>query len=96
MSAVELPSCPPPTSSSPFDYGVPRAWWPGSTPRRPRVGAGLLVGLFVPFVGVPAGVGPVLYFLGAVVTVLRARWFSHVPFPLLYAAPAAASLVLVF
>ncbi|MFG2126300.1 DoxX family protein [Streptomyces sp. NPDC048751] len=78
------------------DYGVPRAWWPWLGAAKAAGAAGLLAGLFVPVVGVLAGIGLVLYFLGAVVTVLRARWFSHVPFPLLYAAPVAASLVLGF
>ncbi|MFF3328143.1 DoxX family protein [Streptomyces sp. NPDC002888] len=78
------------------DYGVPRSWWPWLGAAKAAGAAGLLVGLLVPVVGVLAGAGLVLYFLGAVVTVLRARWFSHVPFPLLYAAPAAASLVLGF
>lgn len=30
-----------------------------------------------------AGTGLTLYFAGAVVTVVRARWYSHIPFPLL-------------
>jgi hypothetical protein len=36
----------------------------------------------------------VLYFTGAVITVLRAHSYSHVPFPLIYLAPAAAAVVL--
>ncbi|MEU5279037.1 DoxX family protein [Streptomyces asoensis] len=78
------------------DYGVPRPWWPWLGAAKAAGAAGLLAGLFVPVVGVLAATGLVLYFAGATVTVLRARWFSHVPFPLLYAAPAAASLVLAF
>ncbi|MDX3577135.1 DoxX family protein [Streptomyces sp. FL07-04A] len=76
------------------DYGVPRAWGPWLGAAKAAGAAGLLAGLFVPGVGVAAATGLVLYFLGAAVTVLRARWFSHVPFPLMYAAPAAASLIL--
>jgi hypothetical protein len=56
---------------------------------------GLLAGLAVPAIGIAAAIGLVLYFTGAIVTILRARSFSHVPIPLLYAAPALASLVLV-
>ncbi|MEU2280512.1 DoxX family protein [Streptomyces sp. NPDC013178] len=78
------------------DYGVPRSWWPWLGVAKAAGAAGLLVGLLVPVIGVLAAAGLVLYFLGAVGTVLRARWFSHVPFPLIYAAPAAASLVLWF
>lgn len=55
---------------------------------------GLLVGLFVPAVGAVAGVGLVLYFTGAVVTVVRARRYAHIPFPLLYAAPVVGALAL--
>ncbi|CQR60755.1 DoxX family protein [Streptomyces leeuwenhoekii] len=77
------------------DYGVPRAWWPWLATAKAAGAAGLLVGLAVPAVGVLAATGLVLYFLGAVVTVVRARWFTHVPIPLLYAAPVAASLALV-
>ncbi|POX50826.1 hypothetical protein C3489_21360 [Streptomyces sp. Ru71] len=76
------------------DYGVPRAWWPWLGAAKAAGAAGLLAGLAVPVIGRLAAVGLILYFLGAVITVLRARWFSHVPFPLVYAAPAVASLVL--
>ncbi|MEV5882076.1 DoxX family protein [Streptomyces sp. NPDC052020] len=76
-------------------YGVPRSWWPWLGAAKAAGAAGLLVGLAVPAVGVLAASGLVLYFLGAVATVVRARWFTHVPIPLLYAAPVAASLALV-
>jgi hypothetical protein len=78
------------------DYGVPRSWrvWLGTA--KALGAAGLLAGLVVPVIGVAAGIGLVLYFTGAVVTVLRARWFSHVPFPLVYVAPVLASLILGF
>ncbi|MFE7932969.1 DoxX family protein [Streptomyces sp. NPDC057456] len=78
------------------DYGVPRSWWPWLGAAKAAGAAGLLAGLFVPVVGVLAAIGLVLYFLGAAVTVLRARWFAHLPFPLVYAAPAVASLVPAF
>lgn len=76
------------------DYGVPRSWWPWLGTAKAAGAAGLVIGLFVPVIGVLAGFGLVLYFLGAVVTVLRARWYSHVPFPLLYLAPVVGSLAL--
>ncbi|MEX2627472.1 MAG: DoxX family protein [Ilumatobacteraceae bacterium] len=76
------------------DYGVPRSWWPWLGAAKAAGAAGLLVGLFVPGVGVAAGIGLVLYFTGAVVTVVRARSYAHVPFPLLYMAPVAASVAL--
>jgi hypothetical protein len=62
--------------------------------RQDRGAAGLLVGLVVPLIGLAAGIGLVVYFTGAVVTVVRARWYSHIPYPMLYVAPVIASLAL--
>jgi hypothetical protein len=76
------------------DYGVPRSWWPGLATAKAAGAAGLLVGLWVPAIGVLAGICLVAYFIGAVMTVIRARSYSHIPSPLLYLTPVAASLVL--
>jgi hypothetical protein len=76
------------------EYGVPRSWWPWLGAAKAAGALGLLVGLFVPVIGLIAGIGLVLYFTGAVITVLRARWYSHVPFPLLYVAPVIGSLAI--
>ncbi|MFD4659275.1 DoxX family protein [Kitasatospora sp. NPDC058444] len=76
------------------DYGVPRGWWTWLGAAKAAGALGLLAGLAVPAVGYAAAVGVILYFLGAVITVLRARAYAHVPFPLVYLAPAAASLAL--
>jgi hypothetical protein len=78
------------------DYGVPRSWWPWLGTVKALGAVGLLVGLAVPAIGVAAGLGLILYFAGAVITVVRARWYSHIPFPLMYMAPVAAALVLGF
>lgn len=56
--------------------------------------AGLLVGLALPAVGVAAGTGLVLFFLGAVATVVRARWYGHLPYPAVFLAIAAVALAL--
>jgi hypothetical protein len=77
-------------------YGVPRSWWPWLGTAKAAGAAGLVVGLFVPAIGVMAGIGLVLYFTGAVTTVIRARSYSHIPFPLMYMAPVAGSLTLGF
>jgi hypothetical protein len=74
-------------------YGVPTAWWPWLGAAKAAGAAGLVVGLFVPVVGIAAGIGLVLYFSGAVITVLRARSYGHVAFPIMYMAPVAAALV---
>jgi hypothetical protein len=76
------------------DYGVPSSWRPWLGTAKAAGAAGLLAGLVVPAVGVAAAIGLVLYFAGAVVTVLRAHWYSHLPFPLMYVAPVVGSLAL--
>jgi hypothetical protein len=74
-------------------YGVPRTWLPWLGTAKAAGAAGLVAGLFVPALGVAAAIGLVLYFAGALITVARARAYSHLVFPLLYAAPVVASLV---
>ncbi|MFI9238947.1 DoxX family protein [Streptomyces cinnamoneus] len=76
------------------DYGIPQSWLPWLGSAKAAGAVGLLAGLFVPVIGLLAGIGLVLYFAGAVVAVLRARWYAHVPFPLVYAAPVVAALAL--
>ena len=78
------------------DYGVPRRWWPWFGMAKTAGVAGLMIGLIAPGIGLAAGIGLVVYFTGAVVTVVRARWYSHVPYPLVFAAPVIASLALRF
>lgn len=73
--------------------GVPEPWLPTLGVLKAAGAAGLLVGIAVPPIGVAAAAGLVAYFLGAVATVVRARWFAHV-YPLPFLALAAASLVL--
>jgi hypothetical protein len=75
-------------------YGVPASWWTWLGVAKAAGAAGLLAGLFVPAVGVAASIGLVLYFTGAVITVLRARSYSHVPFPLMYLAPVLGAYLL--
>jgi hypothetical protein len=75
-------------------YGVPRSWWPWLSVAKAAGAAGLLIGLFMPVIGVMAGIGLLLYFLLAVATVVRARCYTHIPFPLVYAAPVAGALAL--
>jgi hypothetical protein len=77
------------------DYGVPERWWPWLGAAKALGAVGLLVGLAVPAVGVAAAAGLVVYFAGAVVTIVKARAYGHVPFPLLYLAPALAAGALI-
>ncbi len=76
------------------EYGVPRAWWTWLGVAKAAGAAGLVVGVFVPAIAIAAAIGIALYFAGAVVTVLRAKSYAHVAFPLIYAAPAVATLAL--
>jgi DoxX-like family len=73
------------------DYGVPRSWWVWLGTAKALGAVGLVVGLWAPAIGIAAAIGLVLYFVGALLTVLRARAFAHVPFPLLYLAPIVAA-----
>ncbi|SEM30095.1 DoxX family protein [Nonomuraea pusilla] len=75
-----------------IEYGVPQSWWLWLGAAKAAGAIGLLAGLAVPAIGVAAGIGLVLYFAGAVVTVLRARSYRTVVFPLLYLAPVIAAL----
>lgn len=59
------------------DYDVPRSWWPWLGTAKAVGAVGLLIGLVVPAIGVMAALGLVLYFIGAVATVLRARMYSN-------------------
>jgi hypothetical protein len=77
-------------------YGVPRSWWFWLGTAKAAGAAGLLVGLVVPVIGVIAAICLVLYFIGAEITVARARWYGHLPVPLLYMAPVVGSLALGF
>lgn len=76
------------------DYHVPHSWLPWLGTAKAAGAAGLVVGLFVPVIGALAAIGLVLYFTGAVITVIRAHWYSHIPYPLVYVAPVVGSLVL--
>jgi hypothetical protein len=59
------------------------------------VGAlGLLVGISIPLIGVAAAGGLVLYFIGAIVTAMRAQWYAHLPYPLSWLLLAIGSLIL--
>lgn len=73
-------------------YGVPDTWWPRLAVAKLLGAAGLLAGLAVPAIGVAAAIGLVLYFAGAVITVLRVRSYKTVAFPVLYLAPVVATL----
>lgn len=70
-------------------YGVPQSWWPWLSAAKALGALGLLTGLAIPSLGVAAAIGLVLYFLGAIATVIRAHAYAHIPFPLIYLVPSA-------
>ncbi|RMI29689.1 DoxX family protein [Nocardia stercoris] len=75
-------------------YGVPRSWWAKLGFLKAAGALGMVVGIALPPIGIAAAIGIILYFLGAVVTIVRAGAWGHVAFPVLYLAPAAVALVL--
>lgn len=75
-------------------YGVPQSWLFLLGVLKAAGALGLLVGIGVPLIGAAAAVGLVAYFVGAIVTVVRARWYSHIAYPVVFLLPPAASLTL--
>jgi hypothetical protein len=77
------------------EVGVPRSWLPALGTLKLAGAVGLLLGpLGIPFIGVAATTGLVLFFTGALVTHLRARVFYNLAFPGGYWLLAIASFVL--
>ncbi|MEU6584383.1 DoxX family protein [Nocardia sp. NPDC046763] len=76
------------------DYGVPRSWWNWLATAKSLGALGLIVGFFIPAIGIAAAVGVILYFLGAVATTIRAHSYKTTIFPVLYIVPVAAALAL--
>lgn len=74
--------------------GVPERWLTTLGVLKALGALGLLAGIAVPPIGVAAAAGLVVFFAGAIVTAVRARWSAHVPYPLVWLLFAAGSLVL--
>ena len=75
--------------------GVPRSWLPALGVAKLAGAAGLVVGLLgLPALGIAAAVGLVLFFVGAVVTHLRAHVLYNIAFPGAFLGLSAASLAL--
>jgi hypothetical protein len=55
---------------------------------------GLLIGIRIQVIGLAAAAGLVLFFLAAILTALRARWYAHLPYPAVWLGLAVAALVL--
>jgi hypothetical protein len=76
------------------EVGVPESWLPKLAALKLAGALGLLAGLAVQPIGIAAGVGLVLYFVGAVSTHIRARVISSIGFPATYLGLSTASLAL--
>ncbi|WP_369386935.1 DoxX family protein [Streptomyces sp. CG1] len=77
------------------EVGVAPAWLPSLALLKAAGAAGLLLGLFgLRPLGIAAGVGLVLFYLGAMAAHVRARVFHNIAFPGLFLALAAGALAL--
>jgi NAD/NADP transhydrogenase alpha subunit len=74
--------------------GVPESWLPMLGILKAAGALGLLLGLIgVPLIGTAAAIGLILFFVGAIITHLRARYYS-LGFPSAFLLLAVAALVL--
>jgi hypothetical protein len=77
------------------EVGVPRSWLPPLAAAKLAGAGGLVVGLLgLRALGIAAAIGLVMFFVGAVVTHLRARVFYNIAFPGAYLCLSAATLAL--
>jgi DoxX-like family len=76
------------------EVGVSTAWLPMLGALKAAGAVGLLLGLLGVWpIGIAAAIGLVAFFIGAVVTHLRARVFYNIAFPMAFLTLAIASLV---
>ena len=77
------------------EVGVPRSWVPVLGALKAAGAAGLVLGLLgVHLIGVAAATGLVAFFMGAILTHLRARVFYNLAFPGAFLALSSAALML--
>jgi DoxX-like family len=76
------------------EVGVPRSWLPMLGTLKLAGAVGLVAGLVVPAIGIAAAAGLVLFFIGAIVTHIRAGVLYNIAFPGTYLLLATASLIL--
>lgn len=74
--------------------GISRTWLPTLGVLKAAGAVGLLVGIAMPSLGIAAASGLVLFFLGAIASTFRVRWYSHLPFPATWLLLAAGALIL--
>ncbi|MFV8166200.1 DoxX family protein [Mycobacterium sp. 134] len=75
------------------EVGVPRTWVPMLGLLKGAGAVGLLVGLFgFPPFGIAAAIGLIAFFIGAVITHVRAQVFYNIAFPAAFLVLAVLSL----
>ena len=74
------------------DYGIPHTWLPWLGTAKLAGALGLVAGFLVPPLGIAAAIGLVLYFVGAMIAVLRARLWAHLVHPGWFLVLGAAAL----
>jgi hypothetical protein len=74
------------------EVGVPESWVPRLAALKVAGAVGLLVGFWLQPVQIAAAAALILYFIGAVITHVRARVMNNVAFPATYLGLAIASL----
>jgi hypothetical protein len=72
---------------------VPQSWLFSLSALKAAGALGLLIGITVPLLGLAASVGLVLFFIGALITHFRARYWDIAP-PVAFLLLAVGSLVL--
>ncbi|MFF4486088.1 DoxX family protein [Streptomyces sp. NPDC001544] len=73
--------------------GVPDSWFPRLAALEFAGALGLIVGIFYRPLGIAAGVGVILYFIGAIITHLRAKDTKGLPMPAVLLVVAVAALL---
>jgi hypothetical protein len=75
-------------------FGVPHSWLLPLGALKAAGALGLLVGIAARPVGILTSAALVGYFIGAVATVVRSGWYSHLRYPGAFLLLAAGSLAL--
>jgi uncharacterized membrane protein YkgB len=73
---------------------IPQSWLTTLGVLKGAGAVGLLAGLMMPKIGVVSGICLAIFFLGAIVFTLRARFFAHLTYPLVWLILVTASLAL--
>lgn len=75
-------------------YGIPRSWLFPLGVLKATGAAGLLISFGSPHIAFAASGGLVLYFIGAIVTVIRSGLYAHLRYPAPFLLLALASFAL--